>query len=155
MKQPSLLVEVRVENEAIASVYLALATKWTVRIQGAGISLSTAIQTWLFLYAAKTPYLPTFPFQRAPLSSFQNKVLSAMGKIPFGTTWSYKRLAQEAGSHHAFRAVGGACKTNPFPLFFPCHRVISSNGSMGGFALDLQIKKELLLFESEEGLCPS
>lgn len=74
-----------------------------------------------------------------------------MQKIPFGSTMSYQEVAQAAGSPRAARAVGGACNRNPFPLLVPCHRVIQANGKIGGFALDLEIKRRLLEFEQISG----
>lgn len=85
-----------------------------------------------------------------PLSSgtpFQHKVMKALSEIPFGHTVSYQELATLCGSPRGARAVGNACGRNPFPLFIPCHRVIQHNGKLGGFALDLEIKKRLLEFE--------
>lgn len=82
-----------------------------------------------------------------PLSPFRKEVLSTLQKIPFGELISYGELAQLAGHPKAARAVGTTCHLNRYPLFIPCHRVISSNGKIGGFAGDLEIKKRLLEFE--------
>lgn len=62
---------------------------------------------------------------------FQRRVWSAIAAIPLGQTRCYGDLARDLGS--AARAVGGACGANPFPLFVPCHRVVSHHGP-GGFA---------------------
>jgi methylated-DNA-[protein]-cysteine S-methyltransferase len=67
-----------------------------------------------------------------------------MNKIPYGETWTYSELAQQSKS--AARAVGGACGANPIPLIQPCHRVIASNGAVGGFSGKGGLKtKEILL----------
>jgi len=63
---------------------------------------------------------------------FRVKVWRAMARIPFGQTVTYGDLAREVGS--APRAIGGACGANPAPIIFPCHRVVASNGGLGGFS---------------------
>jgi methylated-DNA-[protein]-cysteine S-methyltransferase len=75
---------------------------------------------------------------------FQQKAMLAMQKIPFGQTASYSSLLNERYA----RAMGNACNKNPFPLFVPCHRVIAKDGSIGGFAFSLEIKRRLLEFEA-------
>jgi len=80
-------------------------------------------------------------------TSFRKKVYSAVRKIPYGKTESYRRVAVSIGSPGASRAVGTALKFNPVPLIIPCHRVIASNGSLGGFSGGLELKKKLLALE--------
>jgi O-6-methylguanine DNA methyltransferase len=82
------------------------------------------------------------------VSSKQREILLKLTEIPFGTTVSYKNLAEKVGWKKAHRAVGTLIGRNPFPLFLPCHRVICSDGSLGGFFFDLSLKSELLTFES-------
>lgn len=64
-------------------------------------------------------------------STYRNKVWSELCQIPFGETMTYSALAGKIGS--AARAVGNACRDNPFPLIIPCHRVVSISG-MGGYS---------------------
>ena len=78
---------------------------------------------------------------------FQKKVWKALLKIPFGKIVSYKQLAVNIGKPKAFRAVANACGANPIPLFIPCHRVIKSDGTLGGFSSGIKIKKKLLKLE--------
>lgn len=78
---------------------------------------------------------------------FQKKVWTALRKIPYGQTRSYGEIAQRIGHPKAFRAVGNANGKNPVPLIIPCHRVIESNGGLGGFGHGLKVKKQLLDFE--------
>ena len=78
-------------------------------------------------------------------SPFEVLVWNALLRIPAGTTCSYKEVAQLIGKTRAMRAVGNACGTNPLLLFIPCHRVISSDGSLGGYAGGLLRIKEWLL----------
>jgi O-6-methylguanine DNA methyltransferase len=78
---------------------------------------------------------------------FTSKVLKELLAIPFGKVASYKDIAQRVRQPKAYRGVGQACHRNPFPLVIPCHRVVSHNGSLGGFALPLVLKTQLLKFE--------
>jgi O-6-methylguanine DNA methyltransferase len=83
---------------------------------------------------------------------FQKKVWSALVKIPYGQTRSYKDMACAISHPRAFRAVGNANGNNPTPLIVPCHRVIESNGGLGGFGHGLKVKKQLLDFEKAHAL---
>ncbi len=65
-------------------------------------------------------------------TAFQKKVWKALLNIPYGTTKTYKDIAEEVGSHP--RAIGGAVGANPVPIFIPCHRVVGSSGKMTGFS---------------------
>jgi len=85
---------------------------------------------------------------------FQRKVYRAILDIPKGETRSYKWVAQKIGSPRAFRAVGQALHFNPYPVVIPCHRVIRSDGGMGGYALGISRKKELLRKEKQGKRCP-
>ena len=78
------------------------------------------------------------------VTDFQKNVWMGIQQISFGKTKSYKELALSIGSEGAVRATGSACGRNPIPIIIPCHRVISSDGSIGGFSLGLD-KKEILL----------
>jgi len=82
---------------------------------------------------------------------FQRKVWSALARIPYGRTRSYGDIAQAIGRPKAFRAVGNANGRNSIPLIIPCHRVIESNGGLGGFGHGLRVKKRLLDFEKGHG----
>jgi methylated-DNA-[protein]-cysteine S-methyltransferase len=66
-------------------------------------------------------------------SSFVRLVLNTCRKIEFGKTISYRGLAKKSGAPAAARAVGGALAKNPLPLIIPCHRVVRSDGEIGGF----------------------
>jgi methylated-DNA-[protein]-cysteine S-methyltransferase len=83
---------------------------------------------------------------------FQKKVWSALARIPYGQTRSYKEIARAIGHPKAYRAVGNANGNNSVPLIIPCHRVIESNGGLGGFGHGIKVKKELLNFEKVHGL---
>ncbi|TRW93016.1 methylated-DNA--[protein]-cysteine S-methyltransferase [Candidatus Methylobacter oryzae] len=83
-------------------------------------------------------------------SAYRNQVWAALCQIPFGETISYSALAKKIGS--SARAVGNACRDNPYALFIPCHRVVSVSG-MGGYCGQtdgglMTIKYKLLEFEA-------
>ena len=80
-------------------------------------------------------------------SPFWKKVLEAERNIPYGETRSYGEVAKMVNNPRASRAVGSANAENPLPLYFPCHRIISSNGGLGGYGGGLDVKKYLLDLE--------
>ncbi len=86
-----------------------------------------------------------------PLSAegtdFQKSVWKELAKIPYGESRSYKEIAVAVGDASASRAVGMANGKNPLCIIVPCHRVISSDGSLGGYSGGLSIKKRLLSLE--------
>jgi len=83
---------------------------------------------------------------------FQKKVWTQLAKIPYGETRSYKEVAEAIGHPKAMRAVGNANGSNTLPLIVPCHRVIESNGGLGGFGHGLETKRQLLDFEKAHGV---
>ena len=79
---------------------------------------------------------------------FRCAVLTELRAVRYGTTVSYTQLAEAAGRPRAVRAVGSACATNPIPIIIPCHRVLRSDGSLGGYAGGLPVKQALLDLEA-------
>lgn len=82
---------------------------------------------------------------------FQKKVWKALLEIPKGETITYKELARKIGKPNAIRAVANAVGSNPAPVTIPCHRVIRSDGSLGGYSGKGGIKTKLALL-IEEGI---
>jgi len=82
-------------------------------------------------------------------TEFQKKVWNAIDKIPSGHTITYKQLAEFIGNPNAYRAVANACAKNPKPIKTPCHRVISSDGSIGGYSGKGGIRKKKALLKKE------
>ncbi len=78
---------------------------------------------------------------------FQRRVYQELLRIPYGETRSYADVARAIGRPRAVRAVGAANGANPIPLVVPCHRVIASDGHLGGFGGGLPLKKHLLAME--------
>jgi len=100
----------------------------------------------------KTNDLSRIPIDFPACPAFSKKVLLAARKIPRGTTVSYSRLAAMAGNPAGVRAAASIMRNNPFPLIIPCHRVIKSDGSVGGFmgkskGSDVRLKHQLLTQE--------
>jgi len=91
----------------------------------------------------------TLPIDLAGTPSFQRSVLEAAERIPFGEVRSYRWIAERIDSPRAVRAVGTALGRNPVPILVPCHRVLRSDGSLGGYAFGLEIKDRLLKLEHD------
>ena len=83
-------------------------------------------------------------------TDFQRRVWKEISKIPFGETRTYKDLAIAIGKPYSSRAVANACGKNPYPVIIPCHRVIRSDGKLGGYSGvgGVKKKKELLKLEN-------
>jgi methylated-DNA-[protein]-cysteine S-methyltransferase len=79
---------------------------------------------------------------------FQQRAWAEMQKIAYGSTISYAQQAARMKKPRAVRAVGSANGANPIPIIVPCHRVVASNGGLGGYALGLAMKRRLLEIES-------
>ncbi len=89
-------------------------------------------------------------FRDKEVSEFEKAVYKAVVLIPYGKTRSYGWVARHIGRPGAARAVGNALNKNPFAPSVPCHRVIRSDGSLGGFKDGLPKKRRLL---NKEGFC--
>ena len=87
-------------------------------------------------------------------TDFQHKVWNALRSIPYGSTKSYKDIAQCIGKPKAVRAVAGAIGANAISILIPCHRVIGSNHSLTGYAGGLEAKRGLLGMETQERKSP-
>jgi methylated-DNA-[protein]-cysteine S-methyltransferase len=81
-------------------------------------------------------------------AGFRRIVLGHLPEIGYGHTASYGVIAQLAGNPRAVRAVGTACATNPLPVIVPCHRVVRSDGGMGGYLGGVEAKRTLLALEA-------
>jgi methylated-DNA-[protein]-cysteine S-methyltransferase len=81
-------------------------------------------------------------------AGFRSTVLHHLPEIGYGRTASYAAVARLAGNPKAVRAVGSACATNPLPVIVPCHRVVRSDGGMGGYLGGAEAKSILLTLEA-------
>ncbi len=86
------------------------------------------------------------------LNQFQKKLYTYQRSIPRGSVISYGMLGAAVGYHNAGRAVGNAQAVNPFPLIVPCHKVLRSNGEVGGFQGGADMKMRLLALEGITGI---
>ena len=93
-----------------------------------------------------------YPLDLTAATPFQQKVWAVLRGIPHGATQGYQEVARTIGMPRAARAVGQAVGANPIPLLIPCHRVVASDGSLGGFAWGLTWKRRLL---QVEGVTPT
>jgi methylated-DNA-[protein]-cysteine S-methyltransferase len=93
----------------------------------------------------------TVPLDWCLTTGFRRTAQQAIARVPYGRTATYAEIAAAAGRAGATRAAGTACRTNPIPVVVPCHRVLRSDGSIGGYAGDmaggLDIKRHLLALE--------
>ena len=89
------------------------------------------------------------PLDLSSLTPFQREVLAVTSRIPWGEIWSYQRIAQEMGRPKSSRPVGQALGRNPIPIVIPCHRVVTSDGTLGGYCgnTGLDLKRWLLRHE--------
>ncbi len=86
------------------------------------------------------------PVDLARVGPFEREVLAALRRIPAGQVRTYQQVALALGEPGAARAVGTACARNPLPLLIPCHRVVRSDGGLGGYSLrgGVELKRRLL-----------
>ncbi len=84
-------------------------------------------------------------------TAFQRRVWAHLQRIPFGRTRTYAEVAQAIGQPSAARAVANACGANPVALLVPCHRVVASDGSLGGYHWGMQRKARLQSMEQKSG----
>lgn len=98
-------------------------------------------------FEGQTVSFAGIPVRLDGAGEFEMRVLQETMKIPHGSLTSYKELAALAGSPRAARAVGNAMRRNPIPIVVPCHRVLHSDGRIGGYAGGLDMKRKLLALE--------
>ncbi|MDP9265231.1 MAG: methylated-DNA--[protein]-cysteine S-methyltransferase [Chloroflexota bacterium] len=84
------------------------------------------------------------------LTAFQRRVLAATARLRFGELATYATVARGAGNGLASRAAGAALGANPVPIVVPCHRVVASDGTLGGYTGGLAAKRRLLAIERGE-----
>ena len=101
------------------------------------------------LAAVETPAVATLVPLDVRGTAFQEAVWQALRRIPPGETRSYAQIAAAVGKPAATRAVGSANGANPVAVLVPCHRVVRTDGSLGGYAYGVEIKQALLAAERE------
>lgn len=141
------LVRVAFEREDFDAVLETLATKVSPRILEAPRRLD-AVATEFDEYFAGTRHEFDVPLDYALSSGFRQNVQRYLPHIGYGHTQSYKEVAELVGNPKAVRAVGTACATNPLPVVVPCHRVLRTDGTLGGYIGGLDAKTTLLTLEN-------
>ena len=141
------LVRVAFDREDHDAVLVSLAEKVSPRIMLAPGRLDRAARE-LDEYFAGGRRAFDLPLDFRLSSGFRRSVLAHLPDIAYGRTESYAQVAAAAGSPRAVRAVGSACASNPLPLVVPCHRVVRSDGSFGGYRGGPEAKRLLLTLES-------
>ncbi len=141
------LVRVAYEQQDHDAVLVALADKVGPRILAAPRRLDPVARE-LDQYFAGQRHNFDVPLDLRLSAGFRQEVLTLLQQIGYGRTRSYASIATAAGRPRAVRAVGTACATNPLPVVVPCHRVVRSDGSPGGYAGGAEAKHALLALEA-------
>ncbi len=140
------LVRVAFEREGFDAVLESLAQRISPRVLEAP-HRQDAAAVELDEYFAGRRHSFDVPLDFALSSGFRRSVQTSLLGIDYGRTRSYKEIAELVGSPRAVRAVGTACATNPLPVVLPCHRVLRSDGGLGGYIGGLEAKTALLSLE--------
>ena len=141
------LVRIAYAREDHDAVLQALADKVSPRILQAPARLDPAARE-LEEYFAGRRHAFDLPLDWRLSAGFRRIVLGHLAEIGYGHTASYAAVARLAGNPKAVRAVGTACATNPMPVVVPCHRVVRSDGSIGGYLGGADAKQTLLTLEA-------
>nr|WP_237158245.1 methylated-DNA--[protein]-cysteine S-methyltransferase [Mycobacteroides franklinii] len=141
------LVRVAYAREDHDAVLQQLADKISPRVLHAPARLDTTARE-LDEYFAGVRQDFDIPLDWRLSAGFRSTVLHHLHEIGYGHTASYATVATLAGSPKAVRAVGTACATNPLPVVVPCHRVVRSDGAMGGYLGGVEAKHFLLTLEA-------
>jgi methylated-DNA-[protein]-cysteine S-methyltransferase len=141
------LVRIAYAREGHDAVLQNLADKISPRILHAPARLDTAARE-LDEYFAGTRQEFDMQLDWQLSEGFRSTVLHHLPEIGYGRTASYATVAKLAGNPKAMRAVGSACATNPLPVVVPCHRVVRSDGAIGGYLGGTEAKRLLLNLEA-------
>jgi methylated-DNA-[protein]-cysteine S-methyltransferase len=144
---PRGLVRVAFASEGHDAVLQRLAERVSPRVLEAPARLDDVARE-LDEYFAGRRRTFAVPLDLSLSSGFRRTVLGHLPDMAFGSTETYTQVASAVGNPRAVRAVGSACATNPLPVVVPCHRVLRSDGSLGGYLGGLDAKRALLELES-------
>jgi methylated-DNA-[protein]-cysteine S-methyltransferase len=140
------LVRVAYDVEGHDTVLATLASRISPRILRAPQRLDSAVRE-IDEYFAGNRRGFDLALDFALSSGFRERVQRHLSEIAYGHTESYKVVAEFVGNPKAVRAVGTACATNPLPIVVPCHRVLRSDGTVGGYVGGAEAKVTLLTLE--------
>lgn len=141
------LVRVAYDRENHDAVLAKLAAQVSPRVLHAPARLDCAARELDEYFAGRRRSFDV-PLDFQLSHGFRRAVHLHLREIGYGRTESYAEVAAAAGSPAAVRAVGSACATNPLPVIVPCHRVVRSDGTLGGYVGGAEVKRGLLTMES-------
>ncbi|HEX4753293.1 MAG TPA: methylated-DNA--[protein]-cysteine S-methyltransferase [Solirubrobacterales bacterium] len=147
-KTPRGLVRVGLPGEEIEATLADLAGRISPRVLEAPARLDEERRE-LDDYFTGRRHAFELPLDWQLSHGFHLRARQGIAAIPYGETRTYTDLARGAGNERAVRAAGSACSRNPIPLIVPCHRVLRSDGSLGGYAGGLEMKRALLDLERD------
>ncbi|MDN5754942.1 MAG: methylated-DNA--[protein]-cysteine S-methyltransferase [Micrococcaceae bacterium] len=141
------LVRVAFEREDFDAVVDSLATRLGSRILSGTARLDDAAREVEEYFSGNRRHFD-LELDRSLSAGFRLEVQRYLPRIDYGRTLSYAQVADSVGNPQAVRAVGSACARNPLPIVVPCHRVVRTDGSLGGYIGGLEAKKALLGLEA-------
>ncbi len=145
-RTPQGLVRLGLPNEDAEALLVDLAGRISPRVLEAPAGLDEERRE-LDDYFSGRRHTFELPIDWQLSHGFHLRARQGIAAIPYGETRTYTDLARDAGNERAVRAAGSACSRNPIPLVVPCHRVLRSDGSLGGYAGGLAMKERLLELE--------
>jgi O-6-methylguanine DNA methyltransferase len=116
-----------------------------VAVEGAAVLQQALAQLQAYFAGMRRTFDVSLDLYGTP---FQKAAWNLLLEIPYGETRTYAQVAAALGRPQATRAVGQANGANPLPIFIPCHRVVQSNGSLGGYGGGIALKRALLQLET-------
>ena len=141
------LVRVAYASEDHDKVLQALADRVSPRILRASARLDSTARELEEYFAGRRRSFDV-PLDWRLAAGFRSTVLRHLPEISYGHTATYAAVARMVGNPKAVRAVGTACAVNPLPVVVPCHRVVRSDGGMGGYLGGVDAKRTLLTLEA-------
>ncbi|MBR0473546.1 MAG: methylated-DNA--[Erysipelotrichaceae bacterium] len=141
IKSPIGQLVIKADEEAIISIEISDANE---NNNGNEITSEAVRQLKQYFKGVRKSFDLPLKFNTTP---FRKRVYEALLNVPYGSTVSYRDLTYMAGNRRGFQATGQAMHFNPIMIVVPCHRVINSDGSIGGYGSHLDIKKYLLNME--------
>ena len=145
-RTPQGLVRLALPNEDVEATLVDLAGRISPRVMEAPAQFDAERRELDDYFEGRRHHFD-LPIDWQLSHGFLLRARRGIAAIPYGETRTYTDLARTAGNERAVRAAGSACSRNPIPLVVPCHRVLRSDGSLGGYAGGLEMKERLLELE--------
>lgn len=98
----------------------------------------------------KTPIPLDLKIDLSEMTDFQQEILKHIRALPFGATTTYGEIADQIGNPNASRAIGQVLRRNPIPIIIPCHRVLSADGTLGGYGGVMGSERKIALLKHED-----